>query len=63
VLKGLVAGQEEQRTFRVDSWQSLILAFRLAEIVLENEVRKGGTLFYLGEETSVPDLFGSRVRE
>ena len=60
-LKGLV-DRKERRIFGVDSWQAIVLALRLAEAMLKNEVRKGGTLFYLGEETSVAKLFATRVR-
>ncbi len=60
-LKGLV-DSKERRVFGVDSWQAIILAIRLAEAMLKNEVRKGGKLFYLGGETSVAKLFATRVR-
>ena len=60
-LKGLV-DSKERRIFGVDSWQAVILALRFAETMLQNEVRKGGKLFYLGGETSVPKLFATQVR-
>jgi hypothetical protein len=60
-LKGLV-DSKERRIFGVDSWQAIILALRLTEAILQNEVRKGGKLFYLGEETTVAKLFATRVR-
>ena len=60
-LKGLV-DSKERRIFGVDSWQAMILALRLAEAMLQNEVRKGGKLFYLGGETSVAKLFATRLR-
>lgn len=60
-LKGLV-DNKERRIFGVDSWQAMILALRLAEAMLQNEVRKGGKLFYLGGETAVAKLFATRLR-
>jgi hypothetical protein len=59
-LKGLV-DNKERRLFGVDSWQAIILALRFAEAILQNEVRKGGKLFYLGRQTSVAKLFATRV--
>lgn len=61
-LKGIV-DDTDHRTFGVDSWQAIILALALAEIMIRNEVRNGGRLFYLGAETSVDELFATRVRE
>jgi hypothetical protein len=61
-LKGLV-DSKERRIFGVDSWQAIILAFRFAQAMLENEVRKGGKLYYLGGETSVAKLFATRLPE
>jgi hypothetical protein len=60
-LKGLV-DNKERRIFGVDSWQAIILALRFAEAILQNEVRRGGKLFYLGGETSVAKLFATRRR-
>jgi hypothetical protein len=40
----------------------MILAFRLAEYMLRNEIRKGSKLFYLGAESSVANLFATRFR-
>ena len=60
-MKGLV-DSKERRIFGVDSWQAMILALRLAEAMLQNEVRKGGKLFYLGGETSVAKLFATHLR-
>ena len=61
VVKGLLDGNE-CKIFGVDSWQALTLALRLIERLLEAEIREGGTLFYLGEVTSVRELFGNRGR-
>jgi hypothetical protein len=60
-LKGLI-DSKERRIFGVDSWQAMILALRLTKAILQNEVRKGGKLFYLGKETTVAKLFATRVR-
>ena len=60
-FKGLGNGRE-QRIFGVDSWQAMILALRFAEGMLQNGVRKGGRLFYLGEEVTVSELFATRGR-
>lgn len=61
-LKGLIGGKE-RRIFGVDSWQAIILALRLAETILQHEVRKGGKLFYLSGMTSVAELFATRMRD
>jgi hypothetical protein len=55
-LKGLI-DNKERPIFGVDSWQAMILALKLAESMLQNEVRKGGKLYYLGGETTVAKLF------
>jgi hypothetical protein len=60
-LKGLV-DNKERRIFGVESWQAIILALRLTEAMLQNEVRKSGKLFYLGEETTVAKILATRVR-
>ena len=60
-LKGLV-DSKERCILGVDSWQAIILALRLTEALLKNEVRKGGKLYYLGEETTVSKLFATRLR-
>ena len=60
-LKGL-ADSKEQWIFGVDSWQAMILALRVVEIMLQNEVRKGGKLYYFGGETTVAKLFATRFR-
>ncbi len=60
-LKGL-ADSKEQRIFGVDSWQAMILALRVVEVMLQNEVRMGGKLYYLGVDTTVAKLFATRFR-
>lgn len=60
-FKGLIDNKERQ-LFGVDSWQAMILALKLAEAMLQNAVRKGGKLYYLGSETSVAKLFATRIR-
>jgi len=60
-LKGLV-DSKERRIFGVDSWQAIILALRFVQALLQNEVRKGSKLYYLGVETSVVKLFATRLR-
>jgi hypothetical protein len=57
-IKGL--DNMERRIFGVDSWQALSLALRLVEAMLQQEVREGGQLFYMGEKTSISKLFHKR---
>jgi len=59
-LKGLV-GNKERQIFGVDSWQAMTPALKCFDATLQNEIRKGGELYYLGGETSVAELFATRM--
>lgn len=58
-----VAGLETpKREIRgVDSFQCLVLALRLARVLMQHAVDMGGQYFYAkdGEPLSIDDLFGS----